>query len=376
MRRFLAVMIAAVIALYGFSCARQSPSVNSVVSPANVHLMNDSSLSEKQRGVSWVAGPQVVVSEDLATLVENHINWIVQTPFGWQEDYNSPHVTLVTDDNYWGETDIGLVTTNQLAENVGIHSLLKPHIWLTRPSPGKWRGEIEMSSEKDWQAWFESYRTFILHYARLAETNNIAILCIGTELQSTAVAREQDWRQLIADIRQVYAGQLTYAANWHEGFETIPFWDDLDFIGIQAYFPLSDRTQPTVDELIAGWQPHLAAIERVQAKYQKPVIFTEIGYRSVDEAAIAPWEWPASGAETRPTELATASGLATQVNCYEAFFQAVWPKEWLAGVYLWKWFPKLDLAADRVGPGFSPQHKPAERVMRNNFMQSAAESSG
>lgn len=372
MKRFLALMLIVMLACYGVSCAKQEASTRPV-SVSQETLAAPFSLSEKQRGVSWVGGPQVVVQDDLTALVENHVNWIVQTPFGWQQDYDSPHVALSTEANWWGETDTGLVTTAQLAENAGIHTLLKPHIWLTRPSEGKWRGEIEMSSEEDWRAWFESYRRFILHYATLAETHHMPILCIGTELQVTAVKKEQDWRELIAEIRRVYSGKLTYAGNWHNGFETIPFWDALDFIGIQAYFPLTDQRNPTVETLQAGWQPHIAAIERVQKKYQKPVIFTEMGYRSVDEAAIAPWEWPAPGAETRPTEFSTPSGLATQANCYEAFFQAVWPKDWLAGVYVWKWFPKLSAeSGERVGQGFTPQHKPAEGVIRDAFMQHEA----
>ncbi|MEM9948737.1 MAG: hypothetical protein AAF810_22110 [Cyanobacteria bacterium P01_D01_bin.36] len=366
-------MAVVVLALYGVSCVGQEGAIHSATSSQEVASVQPVSLSEKQRGVSWVGGPEVVVQADLDALVKTNVDWIVQTPFGWQEDYDSPHVTLASEgDNYWwGETDIGLITTAQLAENVGIHTLLKPHIWLTRPSEGKWRSDIDMASEDDWQAWFDSYRMFMLHYAVLAETHHMPILCIGTELQNTAVKREQDWRQLIADIRQVYAGKLTYAGNWHNGFETIPFWDALDFIGIQAYFPLTDQVNPTVEELKAGWQPHIEAIERVQQRYQKPVIFTELGYRSVAEAAIAPWEWPDSEAEARPRDFSNVSGLATQANCYDAFFQSVWPQDWLAGVYVWKWFPKLSAApGTQPWQGFTPQHKPAEDVLRDAFMQS------
>lgn len=320
-------------------------------------------LTDKQRGVSWVGGPQSITIEDLYPLLDNHINWIVQTPFGWQRDYDSPRLALSTQRGYWGETDNGLEVTTELAAQLGIQTLLKPHIWLTRPSDGKWRAEIEMGSEQDWQTWFANYRTFILHYATFAEDHAIPIFCIGTELQTATLKREMDWRELIAEIRQVYSGQLTYAANWYQEFESIQFWDALDFIGIQAYFPLTDRLSPSVAELKQGWQGYLSTIDQVQARYNKPVIFTELGYRSTDDAAIEPWLWPGDREELRPTEFATRSELTTQVNCYEAFFQAVWPQEWLAGVYLWKWFSRIETEPGRVGRGFTPQGKPAEQII-------------
>lgn len=352
-------LICLTLAIFTVGCLHswQGPVADIQSPPATI-----SHPSGKQQGVSWVGGPEEVTLEDFSPLVENHVNWIVQTPFGWQEDYDSPELLLKTDGIYWGETDTGLEKTTELAQSLGIQTLLKPHIWLTNARDGKWRTEIEMGSEQDWQTWFENYRRFILHYAKFAEEHGIPILCIGTELQTTAVQREQDWRQLIADIREVYQGQLTYAANWYEAFEAIQFWDTLDFIGIQAYFPLTDQMNPAVEELKEGWRPHLAAIEVVQARYQKPVIFTELGYRSEENAAIEPWKWP-EDSEVNPGTLATDLGLKTQMDCYEAFFETLWDKEWFAGVYFWKWFPKLgDEAA--AGIGFTPQNKPAEGVMR------------
>lgn len=317
----------------------------------------------KQRGMSWTAERNPITAENFATLADIHVNWIVQTPFGWQRDIDSPGLALATEGVYWGETDEGLITTTQLAQQLGIQTLLKPHIWLTQPQGGKWRTDIKMKSEADWQTWFANYRRFILHYARLAKQQNIPILCIGTELQTTAVEREQDWRQLIAEIRRVYPGKLTYAANWYEAFEQIQFWDALDFIGIQAYFPLTSKTNPSVAELKQGWQRYGDAIATIHRSYQKPVIFTEIGYRSTSDAAIQPWKWPDTS-EINPSKLSTQAGLQTQANCYEAFFQSIWQQDWLAGVYWWKWLPSLEAKQDQLGAGFSPQNKPAEQILQ------------
>ncbi len=313
--------------------------------------------ADRQCGISWVAGGEVRHS-DLQPLLENGISWLVLTPFGWQEDVSSPSMELVTDgDIFWGETDVGLEATTQFAHELGIKVLLKPHIWLTA-NQGKWRADIEMESESAWQGWFRSYGNFILHYARLAQRLGIEALCVGTELLATSTKRETDWRAIILDVRKVYPGKLTYAANWYQEYENIEFWDSLDFIGIQAYFPLTSRLDPSVEELMEGWQLHLIPIERISRRHNRPVVFTEIGYRSNVNAAIKPWVWPKPS--SRP---ANERDLRTQANCYEAFFQTFWFRPWFAGAYVWKWFPRVDEIRNEPDQGFSPQGKPSERVL-------------
>ncbi len=354
MKRFSPVLFSLPVALLILGLSEPNPNRVSLRAPT----------IQKHRGVSWVGGHQPVVQNDFEPLVRNHVNWIVQTPFGWQRSYDSPTIKMATSGNvYWGETDLGIETTTRLAKGRGIRTLLKPHIWLHRSSNGKWRGEIEMSSAEEWQQWFANYRKFILHYARLAEKLGIEALSIGTELRTTAVQREQDWRNLIAEVRKIYHGKLTYSANWYLEFEEVRFWDALDFIGVQAYFPLSDKENPGVAELISGWQSHKTAIKKVSTAFSKPVIFTEIGYKSRSDTAIRPWEWP-----NRSSTPATAAELQTQANCYEAFFKTFWNQEWCAGAYFWKWFPKLsERKSGNPGRDFTPQNKPAERVMARWF---------
>lgn len=317
---------------------------------------------EKHRGVSWVAGSPITL-ENLQPLAGAGVNWIVQTPFGWQRNHRSARVVLATSGRIlWGESDRGLAETARMARSLGIKTLLKPHLWLTRSEDGKWRGHIEMENEEDWRSWFHDYRVFILHYAELAEAQGMEGLCIGTELHQTAVKREADWRALIGEIRGIYHGRLTYAANWYREFEEVSFWDDLDWIGIQAYFPLADHNNPTLETLKAGWEPHLKAIENLGRRYGKPVIFTEIGYRSMENAAVEPWLWPGRGVSA-----ADEGDLETQARCYRAFFESVWTREWLGGVYFWKWFPRISSRKALQQQGFTPQNKPAEQVLRQYF---------
>ncbi|MFQ5701585.1 MAG: hypothetical protein ACE5HU_07060 [Acidobacteriota bacterium] len=317
----------------------------------------------KQRGMSWVGG-DVVSEAQLRRLVDLGVDWIVQTPFGWQKSLDSPEVVLATSGRvFWGETDEGLVTTARMARRLGIRTMLKPHIWLHGGSHGAWRGKIAMANEEDWRRWFHSYGRFIMHYARLAQESGMEALCIGTELHVAAREREQDWRELIKRIRAVYHGKLLYAANWYREFEEVAFWDMLDFIGIQAYFPLCKVETPTVEQLKEGWRRHLPAIERVQKKFDKPVIFTEIGYRSSPDATIEPWTWPARGGRE-----ASTAGLTTQANGYEAFFETFWHEPWFAGAYFWKWYPKVSRGYHFSPAGFTPQNKPAEKTIASWYL--------
>ena len=138
------------------------------------------------RGVCWVAGDSVAM-HNIDQLLAVGTNWISQTPFGWMESHQSPRVILNTNRSSWGGTDRGIVHTVRLAKKKGVKTILKPHIWLRRGADGKFRADIKMQSEEDWDAWFKSYGDWILHYAQLAEDHDIEALCIGTELHKTCL---------------------------------------------------------------------------------------------------------------------------------------------------------------------------------------------
>ena len=323
--------------------------------------------STRLRGVSWVGGDSIT-AEALEPLRHDHVTWLAQTPFGWQGGAAEPAIRT----NFgrpsgrwglWGESDAGIAYTTRLARSRGIRTLLKPHLWVRGPSA--WPGDINMSNAGDWDAWFTDYAAFILHYAALAEVEHLDGLCIGTELQhATEPAHEKAWRNLIKQVRGVYHGPLTYAANWSGEYEQIRFWDALDYVGIQAYFPLSTQARPPLDSLLRGWQPHLQKLARWQQKINKPVVFTEVGYKTTPDAAAKPWEWPERLAAVAPADE------ATQARCYEALFRACWGLPWLKGMFIWKWYPSLQADGPaRRHADFTPQHKPAEAVLARWYGQ-------
>jgi hypothetical protein len=273
-------------------------------------------------------------------------------PFAFQPDIESPQL------RFTDHTATQTVFIRE-AHSLGLLVLLKPHIWSHQFwGPGaRWRGDLRMHSEADWQSWFASYREFILHYARLAEATGVEVMCIGLEYVQATRERPEDWRALIAATRAVYRGQLTYAANLHDELAAIDFWDELDLIGVNVYPSLSAVPDATVEALVDGFAPTVDALARVAERHRRPMIVTEIGFPATRDAAIRPWEWP-DGADV--------VDLGAQSRAYEATFRALWSQPWLSGIYWWKW----PIDGRGGGPGnreYTPRQKPAAAVLARYY---------
>jgi hypothetical protein len=206
----------------------------------------------------------------------------------------------------------------------------------------------------DPHAWFASYGRWLVHYARLAEAEGVDSLDVGVELAGlSGAAHERRWRCLIARVRRVFHGRLSYGANWDE-YRQVGWWDALDEIGVDAYFPLAREPGAGVDAVVAAWAPYLDELEAVQARFRRPVVFSELGYTSTPLALVQPW---APGDTYDPAEQQTG---------FAAAFRALAGKSWFGGVYIWHWSD--DPTAG--GPGdldHTPQGKPAEATIREWF---------
>jgi glycosyl hydrolase family 113/HEAT repeat protein len=216
---------------------------------------------------------------------------------------------------------------------------------------------IEMRTEADWRRWFREYEDYLLPYAEAARAAGVDAFCVGRELDTTVRLREGDWRQLIAKVRKVFPGPLTYSANF-DTWSSLGFWDALDFIGVSAYFPLSDRPDPSVEELEEAWARALGPLEEASKRFGRPVLLTEAGFPSVADAARAPWR------EGRPPV-----DVWRQARCYEATLRALAARPWIVGAYFWLWERPAE------PPFRDPSHalpgKPAAYVMARWYRTAA-----
>ncbi len=293
----------------------------------------------------------------LRQLKEMGVEWVAIMPFGYMGSVTEPTIRFGDRDRSMQSAHIEQCVRD--AHGLGMKVMMKPHIWGRGfQDGGKWRGDIKMSSESAWDQWFSDYRDFILHHARQSAQWDIDLLCIGIEYVHTTREKPEKWRQVIRDIRGAYDGPLTYAANTLNETEAITFWDDLDYIGVNAYFSIADGPGASIGTMKQGFGPYVKRLEKLHRKWDRPILFTEAGFRSVPGAAKAPWEWGRRGRE-EPIDL------GEQARAYQALFETFWEEPWFHGVYWWKWFSD-PRHADRIGTGHMPQ-PPARLVLTDFF---------
>jgi len=356
------------------------------ISPHCTNNTIDDSLKDKIRGVIFDGPAQPPITKEMIeNIAASNAKWVAATPEAFTYKNSLQIKSFLRTGQWYGETIEGSFKVVNYAKELGLKVMLKPHIafiwdlsgWdepkninfenetdrkkyydnlnehtstLENKIKGSWRGDFEVSHPDDWIIWEKQYEKFILECALLADSARMDLFCIGTELDKAASQRTNFWRKLIQKTRSIFKGQLTYCANWNN-FKNIAFWDDLDYIGISAYFPISNEKSPSYEDAMAGWKPYATELENFHKKYRKPILFTELGYKSTEYAGSKPWlEYTENKAD-----------FATQANLYQATFATFWRKAWFKGIFMWKWY-----YAGNGGPtSFSPQNKPALDVMSN-----------
>jgi hypothetical protein len=266
-----------------------------------------------QRGVNLTAEFPDGYSSELSRgmvdqVMEYGVNAIALVPYGFT---SRTEPVIRFGGNHSMESDEGIALLIQHAHERHVRVLLKPQLWMR----GGYPGDLEFTKPEDIEKWFAQYRLFIEHYARLATSTHSDMLCVGVEFVKLC-KYEARWRSIIQRVRQLYSGPLVYAANFGPEFETVQFWDALDYIGLNNYYALPDDL--STDAIVAK-------VEAVHRKFQKPVIFPEAGFSSYESPHRQPWD--DTGHRLAPKD---------QARCYEAVLKAFYKKPWFQGMYWWK----------------------------------------
>ena len=309
---------------------------------------------EKINGVSFVASGDAIDQTNVKPVVNLNANYAAIMPFGFMRSLDSTKIIHNTERQWFGETRAGAKQYIEELRKAHIKIMIKPQIWVWN---GEFTGLIKMETEANWKSLELSYTSFIMEYAELAEEVNAELFCIGTELENFIKNRPEYWNTLITKIKTIYKGKLTYAANWDE-FKRTPFWSQLDYIGVDAYFPVSNMQTPTFKDCLDGWKAHKPQIQDISVKYNKPILFTEYGYRSVDYSGKKPWVSSRSMQEVN---------LEAQVNTTKALYETFWKEDWFAGGFIWKWFNDYDKSGGKENYMFTPQNKPVEATIRTYY---------
>lgn len=309
----------------------------------------------KIKGVNLVAPPDSIGPDAYAKLKDINAGWVALNPYAYCEP-GQPNVFYDDKRQWWGECSAGVRTMVSYARQYHLKVMIKPHIWVTHKS---WAGDFDLETDAQWRAWESAYEQYILHYAHMAENMGAELFCMGTEIRNAVEKRPAFWKHLIRELRSIYHGKLTYAANW-DSYMKAPFWNELDYLGVDAYFPLSEEKLPSVEILQSAWKPHLNKLKSFADSLSKPVIFTEYGYRSIEQNAWKQWELP------EHWESDGQASYTAQVNAYGALYLSVWKQPWFAGGFLWKWYPGFtEPHIDKTD--YTPQGKPVMKLIRRVY---------
>lgn len=284
------------------------------------------------------------------------VNWISITPFGRIWSLDSTEILMDFEAPY-EENREAIKRFIRLAREREIKVMLIPHLWVER---GGWRGEIDPGSDERWARYLESYRQFVLAWARDAAEAGAEAFSIGVECKSFSGRFPGFWTDLIHEIRGFYPGLLTYSANWDE-IEIVGFWELLDVVGINAFYPLARNQEAASDEdYRRGAARWAARLGEFAERIEMPILFVEVGYTTRRFAGVDPWTWPEDlpGVEVDEAEQARALRIVLETFIREPYF---------AGFFIWRAYASLNDVSQEAQWGFNPLHKEAEGALRELY---------
>ena len=228
------------------------------------------------------------------------------------------------------------------AKSYGIQASLYPMLEIDNDKTigTVWRGYLNFFGVT-LENFFKQYTAFLLELADMSASYEASYFYIGSELASLThnIAALPFWEQLIFKLRMRDKQAphphvlLTYAAHWEE-YLTVPFWRQLDQIGINAYFPLADvetargiqhPPQTIIEKSLNQQFERLRAFAKTQ---KRPLALSEFGLTPFDQTTARPWQ-------QSPSEI---SDLDEQHIAYKGLLHVLQNQgSWLASVNLWHW---------------------------------------
>ncbi len=282
--------------------------------------------------------------------------WISLTPFGRVWDLKATGVDKTFELGF-AENQRALSRAISQAHARGLRVLLVPHLWV---ESGGWRGELDPETDEGWRLLGESYRRYVLEWARFAAKNAVDMLSVGVELRSwVTTTRAPSFFPILQDIRAAYPGPLTYAANWDDVEQTV-ILGELDVIGVNAFDPLTDKPNASDAELVRGGREVAKKVKALAELWGKPVLFNEFGYTARSDPALRPWEWP-----DKMTGI--AADARAQAAAYRGLLAGMLETPELLGGFVWRLYADPDDLSQEAEWGFSPRGRAAELILRDAF---------
>lgn len=281
--------------------------------------------------------------ESMQLMAEHSVTW---TALAYAAEQATPFSTEISFETAPTVADEEIRSAIRQAHTLGLQVCLKP---VVNVADGTWRANIgffdwDVPGEPSWSAWFANYERFIVQAAQIAQDENCAMFCIGCEMVR-ADGQEAHWRHLIAAVREVYSGVITYNCDKYQE-DRVNWWDAVDVISSSGYYPIDT------------WEKQLDRISEVVQKHGKPFFFMEAGCPSREGSAALPNDWNLPG---------DPSG-SEQLRYFETMFAACEARDWVRGFMLWDWPATLyPLAEASSNDDYCPYGKPAGAYMAQRY---------
>ncbi len=337
----------------------------------------------------FLAGPGYYSSREARDQVDQMaligVRWICLNVAVLQDHFASLHIYQ---DFRLSPADHEVVEIIAYIHKKGLSVFLRPVLEL---QDGTWRGRIRFPEENVqvipgrsqtlWSQWFDSLRPCLCHYAKLAQQTGAELFSIGCEMDGTLFQHEQ-YQRTIKAVREVYAGLVTYCADWPpieaartwvehgltEGDDWIqpayePWYKDLDCLCTSYYTTVAGEPGASVADMQGKMAIDREIFRALHQRIGKPIILGEAGCRSVRGGAMLPWAFQRID-RYDPQE---------QVNYMKALYSTFKNEPWCAGIYWWKWQALVDRPENSTDPagdtGFSLSGKPGLTELRSIFTQ-------
>ena len=248
----------------------------------------------------------------------------------------------------------------------GYKVIIQPYPWIASGSV------VETAWDpSDFNGFMTAYKAIILRMAKYAESAGAWGIYIGTNLIKME-SHEADWINLIKAVREVYHGKIIYRTNWWydatwdatttQNYQTTlgrSFWQYVDIIGVASYFELTDKLNPTSEDLQTALhkvpyynrgQDIFSEVKAFADKWGKPILFGELGVPPFASGAQQPWD-DVTGKDNLD--------YSVPANLFDAYYKVFGGQSWWLGYSIF--------TIDDSHSWYNPYGHPAADVIRNQF---------
>jgi len=300
---------------------------------------------------------QVYAPISISRFAESGVNQIIISP-QWFLLSDSPLINPVIGSTPFNYELSNLIITTQ---SFGITTSLFPQLRSINEMESWWGSQPH--DEDWWQNWFDSYKRFILNYAKVAENTGVSSLIIGGKAVLPAfpggsypngmdtdvpVIITDRWEDLLEDINNIYQGKLVWGTNVHTIADPLPsFIDAFDEIYVSIDSPLSQESTPSFDEISATISSVIDnLIYEVYRSTLKPIslgLAYPSAYGGAQGCAILSDNCYNDGLFL-PEEMTSASvDLDEQTLIYNAVMPIIASRDWITGITIRGYEPTVIL---------------------------------